>query len=102
VVTLAGKFTGIEGGNRPTFISGGVQESRIQDIEGIFGGIYYSGTPTPESGAVERIEVFTSVGTGGSLIVGTVKDRFKASLVVKTGPDVAGTNVSTRLWRRTS
>jgi hypothetical protein len=34
VINLGGGFTGVEGGNRPAFNSGGKQEDMIRDIQG--------------------------------------------------------------------
>jgi hypothetical protein len=88
-----------------TFISGGVQEGRIQNIEGdisndgsLFGMIYPGAT---RSGAFTygiqrtRAQQYNINTTSYDL-------GFDASLSVKTGPDVAGINLSTRLWRRVS
>jgi hypothetical protein len=82
---------------KPTFISGGVQEDRIREIEG-------------HLSARERIFVWSEgafkdgpisggVATSGSNNGSTYSD-FIASLVVPTGLDNAPTNVSMRFWRR--
>jgi hypothetical protein len=102
VIVPGGKFTGIEGGNRPIFVSGGVQPSRIRNISaGIENGfirqsgqqdVVLTGAFIPIPASYAAATPLVSVGIQG----------FDASLVVTTGPDVAGTNLSKRLWRRVS
>jgi hypothetical protein len=98
-IVPGGKFFGIEGGFRPTFISGGRQDDRIREIYGNPES-ETSGASTSEStGAFETVH---SQPSGYGTLGYSKHVIFKASRVVKTGPDVAGTNVSARLWRRTS
>jgi hypothetical protein len=106
IIVPGGKFWGTEGGYRPTFISGGVQEGRIQNIEGsaafttisvafngnTIGGAFYLPTPHRTGGSGQ-----SSPNDNCDNAIG-----FDASLAVKTGPDVAPSNLSTRLWRRVS
>ena len=98
IVVPGGKFYGVEGGNRPTFVSGGVQRDRIRNIEGQinaalnlsgFSGALYFGTATSTYG------IETRSGTVNAAML-------DVSRVVKTGPDVAPANLSIRLWRRVS
>jgi hypothetical protein len=100
----AGLFTGIEGGFRPTFVSGGVQQDRIRDITGSFfiysfhtgmniiagqnGAFYKSGNAGFDSGIASA-----SVNAPISVTL------FSASRQVPTGPDAAPAGLSKRLWR---
>ena len=100
VIVLGGKYLAGEGGFRPTFVQGGVQQGRIQNIVGKagdnFGRFSFDGwtgalvSRSPSSGR-------TSPGTSDNSVVSFVLD---ASLVVSTGPDVAPVTLSTLFWRR--
>jgi hypothetical protein len=106
VIVPGGKFHGVEGGNRPTFIYGGTQEGRIINI---------TGGVTPNISSTYDIGLFvdsTKGVTGAFKMAGTYSSRmqrdsatsyglgFDASRVVKTGPDNAPSNLSLRYWRR--
>jgi hypothetical protein len=99
VIVPGGGFFGIEGGFRPTFISGGKQEGRIKNFIGAL-------TCWNADGNLFKMAIVeTTSGIGsGVLWEGTSKGSiiFDPSCVVPTGPDVAGTNISKRLWRRVS
>jgi hypothetical protein len=99
VIVPGGKFAGVEGGFRPTFISGGAQQDTIRDIWGNYA--------SPADGF--PVDGAFTVGTTGtqnyssalaSVIVGKI--GFSAARVVKTGPQVQPVHFSTRIWRRTS
>jgi hypothetical protein len=105
VIVPGGKFAGIEGGFRPTFISGGAQEDRIRDIEGIIGGA------NPYPGMLAYAGAFyqtSSAATSGKYSLATTSTAgnygpaFKAGLVVSTGPDNSPRALSKRLWRLVS
>ncbi|MDR1353663.1 MAG: hypothetical protein LBK05_10320 [Treponema sp.] len=101
VIVPGGKFPSIEGGNRPTFISGGVQGDRIRNIIGDVFAIGWSAS-VGASGAF-----FSKGGLGGSYQASVSTSNrdgigFDPSRVSPTGPDNAGTNLSKRLWRRVS
>jgi hypothetical protein len=82
----------------PAFINGGVQRDRIRDLKGTFAPWAGSLNTT---GIVRTGEsVSNNRASSGSSAVATVE--IDASLAVLTGPDVAGTNQSKRLWRRVS
>jgi hypothetical protein len=97
VLALGGGFGGYEGGNRPTFISGGRQEGRIVDITGYIHGREIDNNA--DLGAFYSSDI--SSNSKMALASGSgYAHFFAASRVVKTGPDVAGANWSKRLWRR--
>jgi hypothetical protein len=112
VVTLAGKFTGIEGGNRPTFISGGRQDGRIRNFPGSYTARSLTRAPTNEPSLTIVSGPFGASRVGsGSILQQADTDGlstsfntidFDPSIVVPTGPDNAPTNLSKRVWRRTS
>jgi hypothetical protein len=106
IIVPGGKFLGIEGGFRPTFISGGVQEDRIREISGYFGIETYNNNQSVYNNHLQGVfEKFDpGIGEFGDF-TNISKDhgvniRFRASLVVKTGPDNAPANLSARFWRR--
>jgi hypothetical protein len=101
-LVLGGKFLGIDGGNRPTFISGGAQGDRIRNITGQFGTYYYYGI---QAIGAFRYAVYGSPiqavsDPNNNIVIATIS--FDPSRVVPTGADNAPTNLSTRLWRRVS
>jgi hypothetical protein len=108
VIVPGGKFCSVEGGFRPTFVSGGVQEGRIRNATGLAegsgsGSIQNSGYFRTASG----VFVISSSGVRylieGNNDLGNYKNlSIDLSRVIPTGPDVAPANVSARLWRRTA
>jgi hypothetical protein len=96
VIVPGGKFNGIEGGNRPAFINGGVQQGRIKEIYGTFPA--FDGTLDGAFSAKNR----TGSAPNSPSFYYVAYLNFRASDVVLTGPDVAGANSSKRLWRRVS
>jgi hypothetical protein len=99
VIVPGGKFTGIEGGFRPTFVSGGVQGDRTRRLFGTFqiGAILASN----HSGAFYPAAYATNIGSYGITPTdGPYLTGLDSGLVVPTGPDNAPTNLSTRIWRR--
>jgi hypothetical protein len=97
VIVPGGKFNGVEGGNRPTFVSGGVQQGRIENIVGKLSSACYNlyeDTP-PFTWDQKQSGVLTTGGSGSS-----DNHILDLSTAVKTGPDNAPGNVSIRLWRR--
>ena len=106
VNTVAGKFFSMDGGNRPTYGSGGVQGDRIRNITG---GFEIRGNGGDDTGVlVGANNVFSysvSNRNSGTVTLGaTIHDWhmaiFDSSRVVPTGLDVAGINLSCRYWRR--
>jgi hypothetical protein len=85
--------------NKPTFISGGLQGSRIRDINGGHVAVLTDNAGYIAPPFVQR-EVKTSVANG-SFYSARLAD-FVASTVVPVGPDNAPANLSKRLWRRVS
>jgi hypothetical protein len=102
IIVPGGGFWSIEGGFRPTFISGGVQEDQIRDIKGTLNSlIAYVMAET--TGALSWENSFSSpiIFSGANPQRGAVV-TLDASRVVNTGPDFSPGNLSTRLWRRVS
>ncbi|MDR2019492.1 MAG: hypothetical protein LBQ14_01855 [Treponema sp.] len=107
VIVPGGKFTGIEGGFRPTFVSGGVQGDRIRNIigtaevypwsSGVSFIMFSSGAFMASRGDSRRLSAVTGADTSGNRasILDMSIDR-----VVPTGPDNAPANLSAQLWRR--
>jgi hypothetical protein len=99
-LSFAGTFPSVEGGNRPTFVSGGVQPYQMPRIQG------YAGTSSGHAFFSEFSGALTSGPLGAGLAAsGTSPGYYKSfsfdnASVVGVGPDVAGTNLSTRFWRR--
>jgi hypothetical protein len=101
VVTLAGKFISIEGGNRPDFISGGVGQDQIRSIDGSYeffsssttgvAGINPKGSITIAAGSVSYYNQISSINYATTL--------FKIN-TPNPGPDVAPETLSARYWRR--
>jgi hypothetical protein len=103
IIVPGGKFWGVEGGKRPTFISGGVQEGRIRNVRGRT--LIGMSVDSPGMYAAPFTRIAGSVSSynmGGT--PGTYAGAFgiDLSLSLVTGPDNAPTNVSTRFWRRIS
>jgi hypothetical protein len=102
-----GKFFGIEGGFRPTFISGGGQGDRIRNFTGTletrpntnitaFLDLRVSGVYCPQNDVTRSY--YSSAGLG----IYPSRITLDPSCAVPAGPDNAPTNLSTRLWRRIS
>jgi len=80
--------------------SGGVQQGRIVNFTGSYPGC------TNSNYAANILGVFypngtTPAGAGGTSTQSTIT-AFKPARQVLTGPDVAGTNLAVRYWRRIS
>jgi hypothetical protein len=100
VIVPGGKFWGVEGGFRPTFVSGGVQGDRIREMEGTAGSEGRMGASAFATGVfTASVQSAPSAGdnAGGMYTL----NNFKASRVVPTGPDNAPASTSVRFWRRT-
>jgi len=106
ILVRGGKFDSVEGGNRPTYVSGGVQHGRIVNIIGDTnrataswsGETTISGTGALRA-ATNNINNHNGWSSGSYKFFYTTLD---ASLVVPTGPDVAGSNIPERIYRRVS
>jgi hypothetical protein len=107
VIVPGGKFSGVEGGNRPEF-GGGAQGDRIRNITGSsdFQGDNDQGGRAAlinEVGAIKRKSNNGHYVTDiSNPYVYSDGISFDASRVVPTGPDNAPANLSVRLWRRTA
>jgi hypothetical protein len=101
VIVPGGKFFGIEGGFRPTFVSGGVQGDRQRAIYGRIAGNGLFWSSATASGALYLI-------SGQNMRANFVENYdipsvgIDSSRVNPTGPDVAPVHLSKRLWRRVS
>ena len=97
VIVLGGKFLSVEGGFRPSFITGGVAGDMIRNI---LGGINFNGgTINSASGA------FVKTGNGNQVQVVGIQNgyfyiTFDSSQVVPTGPEVSPRTFSVKFWRR--
>jgi hypothetical protein len=100
-ITPAGSFFGVEGGNRPAFVSGGRQEDRIRNIEGSTKTLHVmpAGGSYGIMGAIGTNFEPVSAVNGGGTNNGVCID-INAARVVPTGSDNAGPNISCRVWRR--
>jgi hypothetical protein len=101
VINLGGGFTGVEGGNRPAFNSGGTQEDRIRNIKG-GGDTWVIGNTLAVSGAF-TVSGAQAYGRGTSSNLGQL--GFDASRSVGTdhvGDDNAPINTTIRLLMRQS
>jgi hypothetical protein len=107
---LHGGFFYIE--MNPTFVSGGATPGRIPDLAGNIypilcntsTGAYGMGVST-KTGVFDCIDTANSVAATSSLSYASNKSggiSFAASRVTSTGPDVAPSHLSKRLWRRIS
>jgi hypothetical protein len=98
IIVLGGKFLAAEGGNRPSFVSGGVQGDRqrpiIREVTLIFG------NTTSISGGVLKSNIpsnrVSAEGTGAGY--GTIS--IDTGLSVPTGPENSPRTLSVRYWRR--
>jgi hypothetical protein len=96
VIVPGGKFFGVEGGNRPTFIFGGVQQDRIRN----FSGTFISRPASGQAGFTGPFQIGEIMANNSGGSSGNYKIYFDPSLVVPTGPDNAPINLSVRYWRR--
>jgi hypothetical protein len=104
IIVPGGKFFGVEGGFRPTFVSGGRQEGRIINFPGEVSHLVTYGLIGNNAKLTGPFKLGTQYSwiqqnnvNSTSYAIG-----FDPSLAVPTGPDNAGTNLSKRLWRRVS
>jgi len=102
LIGLSRLFVNFRVNFNPPFGSG-VQLGRIADIFGQIGetayGIYVEGGNIDATGAFKGYYTSGYRYGGPGASSSTIYD-FAASRVVPTGPDVAGTNISMREWRR--
>jgi hypothetical protein len=109
IIVPGGKFLGVEGGFRPTFVSSGVQDDRMRNIEGNFMtlgqnsdnyGVVRAGSGAFQIGLIS--DTAGVVAIANSPAKSYSMTSFSSSRVVPTGPDDAPANLSKRLWRRVS
>jgi hypothetical protein len=111
-ITPAGSFFGVEGGNRPAFVSGGKQEDRMRNFTGSIWSFAesfdddgliraYGGTTNPfyRTKAPDPTEIQTATISGNPLRRADMI-YLDPSRIVPTGVDNAGPNISCRVWRR--
>ena len=97
VIVRGGTFPSWEGGNRPTFKSGGVAADRIRNISGSIDGYFDFMSTTGVFINVNNTYVIQSVDPN---ILGYHSVLFQASRVVPTGNDNAPRTLSDCFWRR--
>jgi hypothetical protein len=110
VIVPGGKFAGVEGGNRPTFVFGGVQQDTIRELYGRIArpqGPSHAFIFGRESTVDGVLGVYNITSNADSSFSGSGKNwssadiDFMASRAVKTGPEFQPVHFSTRIWRRT-
>jgi hypothetical protein len=102
VICLGGTFDSWEGGNRPTFVSGGVAGDAIRNIIGNPVQFIAYATQTLEGGgalAVVKSPADRSATATGDILQWRHFD-FSADRVVPTAADNRVRTLSSRLWRR--
>ncbi|GMO51988.1 MAG: hypothetical protein Pg6C_17160 [Treponemataceae bacterium] len=111
VLSAAGCFFGVEGGFRPTFISGGIQSDAIREISGEFGtyntnsSATHSNIYTPSiRGAFHSILAYSNHDASGSIVSGIATQvlGFKSSLAAPAASQNQPQNMSVKLWLRIS
>jgi hypothetical protein len=105
IIVLGGKFLSVEGGNRPSFVSGGV----AGDVQRLLNGTFGPGGGRKFSSINNTTGIFYGINTSSEAIGTGIADKtgyqilgFDTSLVVPTG---VGNNhlprtLSVRYWRR--
>jgi hypothetical protein len=99
-LSLAGLFPSIEGGNRPTFVSGGRAPDRQRPMYGQVGWIYSESNPSDYEGVLYWGPYQHDWSMGGDYGTGGNGIRFDNARAVLTGPDNAPVTLSIRFWRR--
>jgi len=105
VLSLGGTFPSYEGGNRPPFVSGGVQLGRITPVTGQIA--TYDGSYNPIQ-VINASGVFSALGDVYRRSFASSSSNeshpggfgFDIGRAVSTGPDVAPITLSVRYWRR--
>ena len=102
IIVPGGKFDSVEGENRPTYVSGGVQIGRIVNITGAIasGRLGYIADADTAGALYGENSGLNRSGAESNGSKDAIRIRLDASRVVPTGPDVASTNLSCRYWRR--
>ena len=102
VLTLSGLFISYDGGNRPTFITGGVARDTMRLLKGSFGAEFGSNLGisfTTSSGVFSRSGAaggYCSAGSGS----GNRTMSFDSSLAALSGNEFSPLTISIRYWRR--
>jgi hypothetical protein len=103
VIVPGGKFKGVEGGFRPTFISGGVAQDRIRRVWASWIPLATSIYATDVALAGAFTKGLTPRGSLASIGGSGGRDFFfDSDLVVPSGPQVQPVHFSIRIWRRIS
>lgn len=111
VIVSGGKFPSFAGGNRPTFISGGVAEGQMKNI---IGQVLKTGGSSSIGVLIGSLSTLASTGalsadngtgqaynvSGGVASTQALELNFNASRVVRTGPDFSPRSLSVKYWRR--
>jgi len=94
--TPGGKYVSFDGGNRPTFISGGVQPDVLRNFNGTIGRVVGS--------EASGVFYFTSssIWLSGGSAYGTSMVDIDPSRAVPTGPENGGRTFGTEYWIRVS
>jgi len=97
VIVPGGKFPSVEGGLRPTFVSGGVAGDAIRNILGGFGSVSREWTILATEAFFLGTTLPALYGTGHTP---TTEVRMDVSLVVPTGPQNSPETMAVRWLRR--
>jgi hypothetical protein len=100
VIVPGGKFPSIEGGFRPTFISGGSAPDVIRNITGWLGGISATVLNAVSMGALYWEYIGAWQGSYTTALQAPAHPSIDVSRVVSTGPQNSPRTLSVRLWRR--
>jgi hypothetical protein len=97
IIVLGGKFLAAEGGNRPAFVSGGVQGDRIRNIADIF---TVSTASAKSSGLITVGFISQQTNITGGISESRANVSINTSRVVPTGLENSPRTLSVRYWRR--
>jgi len=100
---LGGKFLSIDGGFRPTFVSGGVHSDKNRQLTGLFRSFMRGDSPIKTNGVfydTDLVASIASVGSGSTWAPGNI--NFDNSRAVQIGPEGSPRTLSVQIWRRVS
>jgi hypothetical protein len=96
IIVPGGKFWGVEGGNRGTFVLDGVQQDRNRNLISRFSSACYDIYEDQPPFEWDQRRSGGMSGAGGT----SGNHNINLGTTLPTGPDNAPTNLSVRFWRR--